>query len=91
MEKITNAVHQTFVYDSLKNDYLQAVINESMRLKPAAWITDRVALTDDEFGEYSFPKGTIVIPFFYGLHRHKDYWKESAALFLNGLSMRWEK
>jgi cytochrome P450 len=79
LEKIADVVQQTLVYDSLKNDYLQAVINESMRLKPAAWITDRVALTDDKFGEYSFPKGTIVIPFFYGLHRHKDYWRESAA------------
>ena len=79
LDKIAAVAHQTTLYDSLKNDYLQAVINESMRLKPAAWITDRVALTDDMFGEYSFPKGTIVIPFFYGLHRHKDYWRESAA------------
>jgi cytochrome P450 len=79
LKKIANTIQQIEVYDSLKNDYLQAVINESMRLKPAAWITDRVALTDDKFGGYSFPRGTIVIPFFYGLHRHRDYWKESAS------------
>lgn len=77
LEKISSSVQQTNMYDSMKNDYLQAVINESMRLKPAAWITDRVALADDSFGDFSFPKGTIVIPFFYGLHRHKDYWEDS--------------
>ncbi len=75
LEKISVAIQETNVFDSMKNDYLQAVINESMRLKPAAWITDRVALADDAFGEYSYPKGTIVIPFFYGLHRHAHYWK----------------
>jgi cytochrome P450 len=79
LEKIHRTVEQMNVYDSIKNDYLQAVINESMRLRPAAWITDRVALADDMYGEYSFPKGTIVIPFFYGLHRHKDYWKNSGS------------
>jgi cytochrome P450 len=81
LSKICTTVRQTNVYESVKNDYLQAVINESMRLKPAAWITDRVALTDDSFGEYSFPRGTIVIPFFYGLHRHKDYWKDGNSFF----------
>jgi cytochrome P450 len=79
LEKISASVQHTNMYDSMKNDYLQAVISESMRLKPAAWITDRVALADDSFGEYSFPKDTIVIPFFYGLHRHKNYWKEGAS------------
>jgi cytochrome P450 len=43
---------------------------------PAAWMTDRVALNDDRFGEYHFPKGTIVIPFFYGLHHNKKFWSE---------------
>ena len=73
-EKISMSVQQTDIYDSMKNVYLQAVINESMRLRPAAWITDRIALKDDAFGEIIFPKNTIIMPFFYGVHRNKDYW-----------------
>ena len=79
LEKIYASIQEKEVYDSIKNDYLQAVINESMRLRPAAWITDRVALSDDQYGEISFPKNTIIVAFFYGLHRHKDFWKEGAS------------
>ncbi len=67
------------VYESPKNDYIHAVISEGMRLFPAAWMTERVALSDDHFGELYFPKGTIIIPFFYGLHRSKKYWSEETA------------
>lgn len=78
-EKIGKSVQQADIYDSIKNVYLQAVINESMRLRPAAWITDRIALEDDTFGEVAFPKNTIIMPFFYGVHRNKDYWNNPNA------------
>ena len=78
-DKISVSVQQTDIYDSIKNVYLQAVINESMRLQPAAWITDRIALEDDSFGEVAFPKNTIIMPFFYGVHRNKDYWNNPNA------------
>ncbi len=64
-------------YDSLNNEYLKATINEGMRLYPTAWITDRVALDDDQFGDYSFPKNTIIIPFFYGVHRDEKLWEDA--------------
>ena len=91
MEKIYASIQQKDVYDSIRNDYLQAVINESMRLRPAAWITDRVALSDDQYGDISFPKNTIIIAFFYGLHRQKDSWKEGASFFLKDFLMKREK
>lgn len=43
--------------------------NEAMRLFTPAWVADREALTDDQYGEYSYPAGTVVITYFYGLHR----------------------
>jgi cytochrome P450 len=64
----------TDIHDSVRNDYINAVINESMRLRPAAFMTDRVAITDDHYGPWSFPKGTVVLSFFYGLHQHGDHW-----------------
>jgi len=66
------------VFDSPKNEYFNAVISEGMRMYPAAWMTERVSLSDDQFNGFSFPKGTIIIPFFYGLHRNKDYWVEES-------------
>jgi len=62
--------------DSLNNEYLKATIHEGMRLYPAAWMTERVAIEDDQIGEFSFPGKTIVIPFFFGLHRDKDIWED---------------
>ncbi|MFK7934361.1 MAG: cytochrome P450, partial [Saprospiraceae bacterium] len=38
--------------------YTMQVINESMRLYPPAWITDRMTLGDDEVAGWKIPKGT---------------------------------
>jgi cytochrome P450 len=72
--KLRSSIGHMDIADSPKNDYMNAVISEGMRLYPAAWMTERAAVKDDRFGEMSFPKGTIVIPFFYGLHRNGKYW-----------------
>jgi cytochrome P450 len=74
--KLRSVIQSTSIQDAPGNEYMNAVISEGMRLFPAAWMTDRVALRDDRFGEYHFPKGTIVIPFFYGLHHNKKYWSD---------------
>jgi cytochrome P450 len=75
-KKLRNAVEKTNIYDSPRDEYIQAVISEGMRLYPAAWMTERVAIKDDQYQEYSYPGGTIIIPFFYGMHRNKKFWKE---------------
>ena len=79
MEKLRASMATMNIHDSVKDEYFTAVINEGMRLYPAAWMTDRVALKDDRFGEYSFPKGTVILSFFYGLHRDKEYWNEEST------------
>jgi cytochrome P450 len=77
LNKLKASIKQTDILSSPKNEYLNAVINEGMRLYPAAWMTDRVALEDDHFGGYRYPKGTIIISFFYGAHRDKAYWPDA--------------
>jgi cytochrome P450 len=67
------------VLDSLNNEPIKAAINEGMRLYPAAWMTERAAIEDDAFKNYSYPKGTIIIPFFFGLHRNKHNWKNETS------------
>lgn len=56
--------------------YTKAVIEESMRLYPPAWITDRENLEDDTIGPYHIRRGTLVGVSFYELHRNPKYWKD---------------
>lgn len=49
--------------------YLQQVIDESMRLYPPAWVTDRIALTDNEVEGIPLAKDDVIVPYIYGIHR----------------------
>ena len=75
--KLSNSIKETSKTEMMDNDYLKACINESMRLFTTSWTSERVAIVDDEFEEYFFPKGTVVIPFFFGVHRHASLWKDA--------------
>lgn len=57
-----------------KMTYTNAVLNESMRLYPPAWITDRENITDDALLGYNIRKGTLIGVSFYELHRNPKYW-----------------
>jgi len=78
-QKLKERIDHIDIYESPKDEYFNAVISEAMRLYPAAWMTERVCMTDDHFKEFSYPKGTIIIPFFYGLHRNKKYWEDESS------------
>jgi cytochrome P450 len=77
LQKLTASLAGTTTHDVLTNEYLKATIHEGMRLYPAAWMTERVAIEDDKVGEYSFPRGTIIISFLFGLHRDQRIWKDA--------------
>ncbi|MEO8770001.1 MAG: cytochrome P450 [Ferruginibacter sp.] len=77
LEKLKASIETISIEESLNNEYLKATIYETMRLYPAAWMTERVAVEDDAFDKYSFPKGTIIIAFFFGLHRNKELWDDA--------------
>jgi cytochrome P450 len=78
-DKIIEIVKNTTAHDCLKNDFINATICEGMRLFPAAWSTERVAIEDDQFDGFAFPKGTIIVPFFFGLHRNKKHWQNEST------------
>jgi len=67
------------ICESLANEYLKATIHEGMRLYPAVWMTERAAIEDDQFGGFSFPAKTIIVPFFFGLHRDENIWEDPLA------------
>ena len=74
--QLKDHVNNTSAESSLRDPFFNAVISEAMRMYPPAWMTERMALNDDAFGEYTYPRGTILIPFFYGLHRSAEVWPE---------------
>ncbi|MBF4506872.1 cytochrome P450 [Flavobacterium sp. JLP] len=59
-----------------KMTYTNAVLNESMRLYPPAWITDRQNVEDDSIGQFNIKKGTLIGVSFYELHRNPKYWED---------------
>ncbi|MEL7159450.1 MAG: cytochrome P450 [Bacteroidota bacterium] len=54
--------------------YLTQVIEETMRLYPPAWITDRVGYADDEAAGHHIPRGRTVGIYIYGIHRSPAYY-----------------
>lgn len=62
-------------------NYISTCINESMRLYPPAWITDRVAIEDTQLGDFYIKKGTMIGVSIYELHRNNIYW-ENSNLFI---------
>lgn len=59
-----------------KLKYTRSCIDESLRMYPPAWITDRVAVEDNQLGDYFLKKGTIVGISIYELHRSVSYWED---------------
>lgn len=64
---------------AISNELLNSIIKESMRLYPPAWISDRMPLETDEFKGYRFDTSTIVVLFYYGLHRNAAHWENPLA------------
>lgn len=78
LEKLKSATAGLSLDATVRNEQLSAVINETMRLYPPAWISDRVALQDDHFKGFRIPKDTIMVLFYYGLHRDAQYFDDPA-------------
>ncbi len=55
--------------------YTRMLIQEVMRLYPAAWAMTRGIMNDDEIGGYPIQAGTIMILSPYVTHRHPDFWQ----------------
>ena len=68
--------------------YTQAVLDESMRLTPPAWVESRRAEEEDEIGGYRIPRDGFVFLSQYAIHRHPAFWADPTrfdpARFLPG-------
>lgn len=59
--------------------YTMAVINESMRLYPPAWVVGRTALEEDEIDGFRIRKGDNIMIAPYVVHRNPVYWEDPDA------------
>jgi cytochrome P450 len=59
--------------------YARMVIDESMRLYPPAWVTERIAEADDEICGYKIPAGTVMVVSPYVMQRHPAYWENPGS------------
>jgi cytochrome P450 len=55
--------------------YTRMVIDESLRLYPPAWLTERKALADDVLCGYPIPAGMTLAITPYVTHRHPQFWE----------------
>ncbi len=60
-----------------ESTFLQAIIQESMRLLSPVWIVGREALEDDHLGDFKINKGDSVIFSSYLIHRRHDLWQDA--------------
>ncbi len=57
-----------------------AVIAESMRLHPPAWIIGRWLDTDLRVGGWDLPRGSVVLASQYAMHRDRRFWPHADAV-----------
>jgi cytochrome P450 len=59
--------------------YTRMLIDETLRLWPPAFFTNRWVKQDDQIGPYRIRKGSIVFLSMYTIHRHPSYWNDPEA------------
>jgi cytochrome P450 len=68
--------------------FTRAVLDETLRLYPPAWLITRRALAADELAGHAIPDGALLIMSPSLLHRHPDIWHDPESFrperFLNG-------
>ncbi|XP_053472294.1 cytochrome P450 3A30-like isoform X1 [Ictalurus furcatus] len=83
MKKLQEEIDETFPnkaevdYDTVMNmDYLDAALNESLRLYPVIFRLQRVCKKTVEINGVTIPKDTVALIPTYALHRDPEYWTE---------------
>ena len=56
--------------------YIKQCVEETLRLYPPAYVTDRVTLEDDVCSDIALDKNSIWLISFYEMHRRQDLWEQ---------------
>ncbi|XP_036413073.1 cytochrome P450 3A30-like [Colossoma macropomum] len=83
MKKLQEEIDQTFPnkapvhYDAVMNmEYLDAALNESLRLYPVAARLERVCKKTVEINGLTIPKDSVIVVPVYPLHRDPEHWPD---------------
>ncbi|KAI5617742.1 cytochrome P450, family 3, subfamily A, polypeptide 65, partial [Silurus asotus] len=83
VKKLQKEIDETFPnqaavdYDTVMNmDYLDAALNESLRLYPVALRLERVCKKTVEINGLTIPKDSVVLVPIYALHRDPEFWTD---------------
>jgi cytochrome P450 len=65
-------------FDDLPNlKFTEAVIAESMRMFPPAWVVGRLAIAEHEFNGFKVPSGALILTSQFVMHRDARFWDTS--------------
>jgi unspecific monooxygenase len=81
-ERVAAEVRQASVNDAVDFDRLKftrAVIDETLRLYPPAFLIARAALATDEIAGMAIRKGDVILIAPWLLHRHEKLWRDPNA------------
>lgn len=59
--------------------YIKQSVEEGMRLYPPAYYIDRMSIEEDQLGEHTIPKNTMILLAIYELHRDGNFWDSPEA------------
>lgn len=65
------------IEEAAKDEYLDCVIKESLRLYPVFPLVVRIVKEDVNLGKYLVPSGSFVSPHIYGVHHNPDIYSDS--------------
>jgi cytochrome P450 len=57
--------------------YVRQVVEETLRLRPAAPFIGRNIVAEDEIAGYRVSPGDVLFPFFWATHRHPAFWPDA--------------
>ena len=61
--------------------YTRMIIDETLRLYSPVGVTARDTVEDDVIDGYAIEKGSLMLIFPYGSHRHPDFWEHPMAFY----------
>lgn len=74
-EELSNKLRRAPSFDDLSSlRYTEAVLAESMRLFPPAWVIGRLAIESHRIADYRVPVGSLILVSPYVLHRDERFW-----------------
>ncbi len=77
-EEVDNLTDEAVTFTDLKRlPRTYAVIAESMRLRPPAWIIGRWLDTDLRVSGWELPRGSVVLASQYSMHRDPRFWPQA--------------